>query len=364
MTTQELIDSYHSVVIQIATPTSTGSGFYLKDYGVIVTNHHVVRGNTEVTISGRKLKRASATVCFTDTRHDLAFLAVPDNEIPRVSLGKPSGVRDGEEVIAIGHPFGLDYTATVGIVSKAERQQNGVNYIQIDAAINPGNSGGPLINMAGEIVGVNSFIFQNADGLGFALPVNPLIENLNDYKPYHGKLATRCASCGTMVTEETIDSNEYCPSCGAKVQLTPPEAELYKPQGVVKEVEEVIAKLGKEVKLSRRGPNAWEVEEGSAKIKITYNQQSYFIVADAFLCNLPKQNIGPIYEYLLRENEKSGGLLFSISAQSVVLSCLIYDEYFNQDAGLEMFNRLFKKADEYDDVLIKQYGALARADEA
>ncbi|MBC8042302.1 MAG: trypsin-like peptidase domain-containing protein [Rhizobacter sp.] len=361
MNTQDVINSFQNVVIQIATPTGTGTGFYLRDHDLIITNNHVVKGSNEVVISGRAFKRTMSPVCFTDVKHDLAFIKPPSGlDIPKVMLGQ-TGVRDGDEVIAVGHPYGLDYTATVGIVSKAARVQNGVNYIQIDAAINPGNSGGPLVNLSGEIVGVNSFIYQNADGLGFALPVSPLIDDLNEYKAHAGKFATRCAACSTLVTAETIDG-EYCPSCGAKVELVLPPEQDYKPSGAAAMVEMILNTLGKDIRLSRRGANNWEVEEGSAKIRITYNQQSYFITADAHLCQLPKANIAPIYEFVLHENYTSQGLLFSVNGQNIVLSALIYDEYLNEQSGLDMFRRLFTKADEYDNILIEKYGALPRAE--
>src|SRR5574338_619774 len=91
--------------------------------------------------------------------------------------------KDGDVVVAIGHPFGLNYTATQGVISKVDRIRDGVKYIQIDAAINPGNSGGPLVNKNGEIIGINSFIIRGGDNLGFALPVNYLREALLLYQP-------------------------------------------------------------------------------------------------------------------------------------------------------------------------------------
>ena len=87
--------------------------------------------------------------------------------------------KDGEVVVAIGHPFGLNYTATQGVISKVDRIRDGVKYIQIDAAINPGNSGGPLVNKEGEVIGINSFIIRGGDNLGFALPVSYLKEALD-----------------------------------------------------------------------------------------------------------------------------------------------------------------------------------------
>lgn len=360
MDAQEIIDKYQHVIIQIATPQGTGTGFYLKDQNLIITNDHVVRGNSEVVISGKALPKTMAQVYFNDTKYDLAFLRVPDGaDLPGLALGSGHPVHDGDSVIAIGHPYGLNYTATEGIVSKAKRLQNGLNYIQIDAAINPGNSGGPLVNSSGEIVGVNTFIIAGGDNLGFALPVDYLLEDLNDYKQYFGKSVIKCYSCSYIVTPENIDG-EYCPNCGAKIELPAlKKEEEYKPVGAQLTIETILEQLGKDVKLARRGPYSWEVEEGSAKIFVNYNENG-FIVTDSYLCYLPKTNIGPLYEFLLRENYELVGMMFSVNNQDIILSTFIYDQYLTYETGLETIKTLFKKADYYDDILKDKYGALPR----
>ena len=361
MDAQEIINKYQQAIIQIATPQGTGTGFYLKEHNVIITNDHVVRGNSEVVISGKAFAKVMSTVFFNDSKYDLAFVKVPENvELPSMNLGTGHPVNDGDQVIAIGHPYGLNYTATEGIVSKAKRLQNGLNYIQIDAAINPGNSGGPLVNSSGEIVGVNTFIIAGGDNLGFALPVDYLLEDLNEYKPVFGKPAIKCYSCSYLVTPENIDG-EYCPNCGAKIELPAlKKDEEYKPVGAQLTIETILEQLGKDVKLARKGPYSWEVEEGSAKIIINYNENG-FVVADSFLCNVPKTNIGPLYEYLLRENYVMEAMMFSVNNQDVILSTFIYDQYLTYETGLATLKTLFTKADIYDDILKDTYGALARA---
>src|SRR5687767_3577342 len=164
MTTHQIIDLYRQCIIQIATQNSTGTGFYVKEFDLIVTNEHVVGKNAEVTIAGRFFERRLARVWYTDKKHDLAFLQPPEGtQLPEVRLGQYENVKDGEVVVAIGHPYGLNYTATQGVISKADRIREGIKYIQIDAAINPGNSGGPLVSKSGEIIGVNSFIIRGGD---------------------------------------------------------------------------------------------------------------------------------------------------------------------------------------------------------
>ena len=105
-------------------------------------------------------------------------------------------MKDGDRVLAIGHPYGLNYTATQGVISKVDRIREGLKFIQIDAAINPGNSGGPLVNSEGQVIGVNSFIIRGGDNLGFALPVNYLERSVVYFiMPIRGQASTRCFSC-------------------------------------------------------------------------------------------------------------------------------------------------------------------------
>lgn len=359
METQQIIELYRPAIIQIATQGSTGTGFYLKEFDLIVSNEHVVAKNAEVTIAGRFFERRLARVWYTDKKHDLAFLQPPEGvQLPEVKLGAYEQTKDGEVVVAIGHPYGLNYTATQGVISKVDRIRDGIKYIQIDAAINPGNSGGPLVNKQGEIIGVNSFIIRGGDNLGFALPSSYLREALELYLPHRGEPSARCHSCDTLVLPSNIDSEKYCPFCGTEVKLPQmPEKEM-KPVGVPKTVEEILKELGKDVKLARDGHNNWTVKEGAAKIKINYNPENYFVAGDAYLCRLPSDTsqIRPLYQFLLQENYKMDSLVLSCVKQSIVLSCIMYDLDMTKEAGVEMFRDLFQKADYYDQLLEKDFG--------
>ena len=363
MTSPEIIDIYQNAIIQIATQGGTGSGFYVKEFDIIVTNNHVVDNMAEVTIQGKLFAKSLSRVWYTDRKHDLAFLEPPAGAaLAEVRLGQYEEMKDGDEIVAIGHPYGLNYTATQGVISKVDRIRDGLKYIQIDAAINPGNSGGPLVNSKGEIIGVNSFIIRGGDNLGFALPVNYLRIALQLYLPGRGSAGTRCASCDYLVTALNIDSGKYCPSCGTEVKLPElPEKEI-EPVGVAKTIESVLKQLGKDIKLARNGANNWEVEEGSAKIKIAYNPDNFFVAGDAYLCQMPADatKIKPLYRFLLEENYKLNGLVLSCSGQNIVLSCILYDLDMTVENGKEQFEKLFKKADEYDDLLKREFGCLNR----
>jgi putative serine protease PepD len=173
-----------------ATPQSQGSGFVYDDEGHVITNQHVVDGASTVSVTLSSGKRYDATVVGTDPSTDLAVLKVdaPASELEPLSLADSDEVKVGEGVVAIGSPFGLEQTVTTGIVSALHRQITAPNdfaiddAIQTDAAINHGNSGGPLLNLDGEVIGVNSQIESESggnDGVGFAIPSNT-VERIAD----------------------------------------------------------------------------------------------------------------------------------------------------------------------------------------
>ncbi len=366
MDAQIIIEKYQKAIIQIATQGGTGTGFYIKEFDLIITNDHVVADNAEVTIAGKAFDKTLSRVWYTDRKHDLAFLQAPAGiELADVSLGRYETMKDGDAVVAIGHPYGLNYTATQGVISKVDRIRDGLKFIQIDAAINPGNSGGPLVNMGGEVIGVNSFIIRGGDNLGFALPVNYLREALQLYLPNKGQSSTRCYSCSHLVTQANIDTKKYCPSCGTEVKLPEIPAKEVEAVGTAKTIESILKELGKDVKLAREGVNTWSVKEGSAKIKITYNAENFFIAGDAYLCQLPADatKIKPLYQFLLEENFRTNGLVLSCVKQNLILSRIIYDLDMTVENGAAAFRNLFQKADYYDDYLKNEFSCTDRLEE-
>ncbi|MEZ4883755.1 MAG: trypsin-like peptidase domain-containing protein [Chitinophagales bacterium] len=358
---KDVIEQFRDVIIQISTPHGNGTGFYLKEYNLIVTNHHVVKESIDVMIAGKLVPKTIQPVLFKDPAYDLAFIQVPDYiaDIPSVAIAVQNELMEGDAIIAIGHPYGLKYTATQGIVSKSSRLYNNVNYIQIDAAINPGNSGGPLVNKSGMIVGVNTFIIQGGSNLGFALPTHYLVESIKDYQQHYGERVVRCSSCFNLSKRAEIDDN-YCPDCGNRMDF---EETAYVPSGTAQKVEDIIKELGKDVALSRRGANQWEIEEGSAIVRLSYSENTGFIIGDAHLCRLPRQNIGSLYKYLLTENYTLEDLVFSVSQQDVILSFIISERYFSSETARKVFGNLFEKADYYDDILVEKYGAIWKRQE-
>jgi serine protease Do len=154
---------------------SSGSGFVIREDGYLVTNAHVVADAERIQVRLTDGRRFDAKLIGLDERVDLALLKIDATGLPVAPLGDSNRTRVGEFVLALGHPFGLEQTVSFGIVSRKgspiQVAAPGFEFIQTDAAVNPGNSGGPLVNMAGEVVGVNSMAAVNGS-IGFAIPVN------------------------------------------------------------------------------------------------------------------------------------------------------------------------------------------------
>ena len=358
---KKVIDLYKNVILQIATPYSTGgTGFYLKKENLIITNEHVVRDNRDVVIEGALIKKQLSRVVFVDPVNDLAFLEIGENEMPGVDLDDAFDVNVGDQIIAIGHPFRLKFTATSGIISNSNHLISEIRYLQHDAALNPGNSGGPLVNRSGKIIGVNTFIVQDGQNIGFSLPVKGLKKTLEEFKAIGRNDSTRCTSCLNIIFKDTVE-NGYCSFCGAKAIL-PTSIESYTAVGIPKTIERLLEKTGHDIRLARSGPNNWEIQHGSAKVNISYYEKSGLIIGDGYLCQLPKDNIKPLYEYLLKQNYTIEGLTFSVKGNDIVLSLLIYDRYLNDDTGMSLLKYFFEMADHYDNILVEQYGAQWRND--
>jgi len=156
----------------------TGSGFIITAEGHIITNAHVVEGSDQVRVTLRNGQEYQGTVLGTDPVTDVAAVKIEAEDLPIVTLGSSETLIPGQWAIAIGNPLGLDNTVTAGIISATGRSSSQVGvpdrrvrFIQTDAAINPGNSGGPLLNDRGEVIGINTAIRANAQGLGFAIPI-------------------------------------------------------------------------------------------------------------------------------------------------------------------------------------------------
>jgi serine protease Do/serine protease DegQ len=166
---------------------SLGSGFIISQDGYIATNHHVVRDAESIRVKLSNDKVYDAKVVGGDSKTDIAVIKIDATNLPTAVLGDSDRLEVGQWAIAIGNPFGLERSMTVGVISATGRSNVGIetieNFIQTDASINPGNSGGPLLNIHGEVVGINTAIVAAGQGIGFAIPTNmarPIISQLVD----------------------------------------------------------------------------------------------------------------------------------------------------------------------------------------
>ena len=192
--------------------SSLGSGFIISKDGYVITNYHVIREADEVIVRLSDRSEYTASVIGSDASSDIAVLKVePDNELPSVTLANGSELEVGEWVLAIGSPFGFDYSVTAGIVSAKGRSlpnDNYVPFIQTDVAINPGNSGGPLFNLDGEVVGVNSQIYSRTGGfmgVSFAIPIGVV---MNVYEQIRDKGSVTRGWLGVLIQDVTAELAE------------------------------------------------------------------------------------------------------------------------------------------------------------
>jgi serine protease Do len=189
---------------------SLGSGFIVSSDGYIVTNNHVVEDADEIRVILKDGKEYDATIEGRDSNTDLALIKIKSGDsLPNLPLGNSDHLNVGEWVVAIGSPFGLEQTVTAGIISAKGRVIGSGPYddfLQTDASINPGNSGGPLLNMNGEVVGINTAIIASGQGIGFAIPVN-MAKGIIDQLKQHGEVVR--GWLGVQIQDLTEELREY-----------------------------------------------------------------------------------------------------------------------------------------------------------
>jgi serine protease Do len=187
-----LVKQIGEAVVQVRTPEGLGSGFFINADGYLITNFHVIEGETEISVEvyrqlDGQLDRETykqVKIIAINKFHDLALLHIEDKNAPKfkyIVLGSSDALNVGDSVFAIGSPLGLERTVTQGILSTKTRELEGELYLQTSTQINPGNSGGPLMNLAGEVVGVTNMKITFGEGLGFAIPVE-LVKSFLDHR--------------------------------------------------------------------------------------------------------------------------------------------------------------------------------------
>lgn len=233
---------------------SMGSGFIVSDDGYIITNNHVINNAEEIIVRLNDRREFIAELIGTDKKSDIAVLKIEATHLPILRLGSSSNLKVGEWVLAIGSPFGFDYSVTAGIISAIGRSlpsENYVPFIQTDVAINPGNSGGPLFNLDGEVIGVNSQIYSRTGGfmgLSFAVPVD-VVRNVYAQLKENGRVARGWLGVLIQdVTRELAESFDMVHPYGALIAKVLPDGPAEKANF---EVGDIVVKFnGKKVSFS------------------------------------------------------------------------------------------------------------------
>ena len=349
-----ILNKIETSVYRINTSTGSGSGFYSIKDNVIITNYHVVAGNKQVSIEDHDKNRYLANVIYANPGKDIAFLHAKELSTPTdtVNTITESLSTSGDKVLVLGYPYGMPFTVTEGIVSNPKQIMDGNRFIQTDAAINPGNSGGPVINNEGELIGVVTSKFSDADNMGFAIPMETLREELEIVEELDNENFTvGCHSCNGLIEEKT----NYCPNCGSDINEQIFENSPISELSV--KMENAISKLGISPILARAGREFWSFHQGSAEIKM-YVYDNNYLFAVSPLNQLPRKNLDKLYQHILTED--TGDYTLSISDNKIFLSYRVHisDLYSeSEEEILEKFAGLAQKADDLDDYFVNEFGA-------
>lgn len=353
---QKIIDS----VVKIKTSSGSGTGFYLNRYNLIATNHHVVSGYTMVAAQTRDSETTAAKVVLVNPLLDLALLEPQRSlsDLPAIKLGNSESVELRDKVTVLGYPFGMPFTVTEGIVSSRKQLVSGIHFIQTDAAINPGNSGGPVVNSSGDVIGIATAKFTDADNIGFALPVEHLVNELNGFnKQKKGQLTVKCPSCGFNLSSEI----KYCQNCGIGVDTDILFKEK-KPGFLASFIENCLTELELDPIIARNGPDYWEFYYGSALIRIFIYKNDFLYVISP-LVKLPPEKPEQIYRYLL--SDPVTPFSFGIDQNTVYMSYRTHLADINTDKKEWIHENIVTfilKANKQDTLLISEYGSLPSDD--
>ncbi len=346
-------DIISKVVFKVNHAGGSGSCFYLKQHNLFVTNFHVVEGFQEVSIENTDKDRFLAKVVLINPVADLAFLATEENfgQLPELSLSLEKELKIGERINVVGYPFGMPYTVTDGTVSSPKQLMNGRTYIQTDAAVNPGNSGGPMFNQDDQVVGITVAKFNDADNMGFGIPVGVLNKML-EHAPSldRAKFAVECSTCGSVIANQT----QYCPSCGNKIddklfnQRTLTDLAIF--------CEEAINNMGVNPVLARVGNESWTFHKGSSEIRIFVYERSY-LFATSPINVLPTKDLEPLLRFLLSADIKP--FILGVRNNDIFVSYRVHmSDVFSDEADKIKKNitDLAAKADDLDNYLNETFG--------
>lgn len=349
-------ESFKKSVFKVLTPESTGSGFTLAGVDLVITNYHVVEGLREVALESFDNRRVKAQVVLADPKKDIALLKAEKSlEGLGLSYKTDIAVQDRDSVIALGYPLGMSCTFTQGIVSNSQHRIQDMAFIQIDAAINPGNSGGPLLNQNGDVVGINSRKIQEAENIGFSIPIKFALEDIQKWTSFATtEYSVLCTSCDNQLKV----ASEHCAHCGFQV-----DSEKYfrtiDIEKIASHVETMISYSGYDPITLRSGKNYWELVSNNDVVRLFFYSQDYFYAASPIVM-LPKTNIEKLLNFINSENQFSfylgidkSKIFYSFRKHS---SDLLLDGHF--DIVKTQFKRFLDEIKILEELLIKDYGCV------
>ena len=344
-------NTLRKAVFKINTSSGSGSGFYLEDYDVVVTNFHVIEGSKKVAIEDQQKNRYLASVVFGNPETDIAFLKAERSVFTSsVDFSEILEVNNRDKVWVIGYPFGMPFTETEGIVSNSNQLMDGRHFIQIDAAVNPGNSGGPVVDEAGKLLGVTTAKFTNADNMGFAIPGSVVQDELKSLESnVDFRYSVKCNSCKNLVYEKT----DYCPTCGAHINEHLFDENALNEFGSF--VEDALKQLNMDPILARTGFDYWQFHQGSSQIRIFIYNRNYLYCTSP-LNQLPSQNLEALYTYLL--SDPVAPYTFGVFNNQIFISYRIHISDIYSDKKDEIQHHLTHlplKADDMDDFFVNEY---------
>lgn len=330
----------------------SGSCFYLKSVNLFVTNFHVVEGYHNLAIQDNEKNFHLARVVLVSPSLDIALLAAEGDfsSLPSIELSNAEDAIIGQRINVAGYPFGMPFTVTEGTISSPKQLMDNNYYIQTDAAVNPGNSGGPMFNEKGEIVGITVSKFNNADNMGFGIPVGTLKKVLEDIADLdRSKFNVQCSSCDSLISDE----EEYCSSCGEKL----PE-NIFKERGLTdfaQFCEKAIEEMGINPIIARVGYERWKFHKGSSEIRMFIYDRSYLFCTSPINI-LPKKDLEPVLGYLLSPAIKPYQL--GLDGNQIYISYRVHMSDVFSDYASEVqknITNLAFKADELDNYLVDIY---------
>lgn len=332
-------------------------GFLLPKWKVIVTCEHIVRGNESVVVQSQHGKVLTKVV-YLDNVLDIAFLEMPKEwKSEGLEMATLAEIETEIPVWIAGIPDSLQQKVIATELTDTIEQTDKMTYLELDIPVVSDQSGCPVVDSQNRILGINSAMYSINDTFAFALTSDYIIQSLIHFykkrQTSNNQMITKCFGCHHLVEANEL-KDEKCPNCGEYLTI---EIDDYEPEGIARTIEKLLKQTGYTVALTRKGPNAWEVERGSATIHIIYNEKDGYIVGDAILCRLSEEPTKALYQYLLQQNYLLKGLNFSIKGLDIVLSVLIFERDLNMETGSVLFQNLFERADYYDNVLVEEFGA-------